>query len=443
MRLWLAACIFFLSLVATAQQKTVSGRVTDANNQPVPNASVVVKGTTTGTTTDDQGKFTIVVPNDQSILTISSVGLDTKEIPIKGITNVDVTLASNLSTLNEVVVTGYSSQRRKDITGSVSVVDVASMKQIPTGNPAQALQGQASGVTILSSGQPGGAVNVMVRGITSIGNSSPLVIIDGTPGSLNNLNVNDIESIQVLKDAGAASIYGVRGSNGVVVVTTKKGRSGKVRVNYDGYYGTQIPIKNGKNPFNIANTTETANAVFQTYYNSGLAFDHKQYGNSQSGPKIPDYLIPSGVMQGAPNTDPSTYKLYDNQITLANKVGTDWFDEIYDAAPIQSHNISVGSGSDKSNFFLSLNYFNQQGTLLNTYLKRYSARINTTFNVADRVRIGENAYVFYRQSPGFTNQNEGNAISMAYRQSPIIPVFDIMGNYAGTLSQGLGNAQNP
>ncbi len=443
LRLWVTTCMLFIFSIASAQQKTVSGRATDANNQPVPNASVVVKGTTNGTTTDEQGKFTLTVPNDQSILVISSIGLDTKEVSVKGLSTVNVSLSSNLSTLNEIVVTGYSSQRRKDITGSVAVVDVANMKQIPTGNPANALQGQASGVTVLSSGQPGGAINVMVRGITSIGNATPLIIIDGTPGSLNNLNVNDIESIQVLKDAGAAAIYGVRGSNGVVVVTTKKGRSGKVRVNYDGYYGTQIPINNGKNPFGIANTTETANAVFQTYYNSGLAFDHKQYGNSQTGPNIPDYLIPSGAMQGAPNTDPSTYALYDNQITLANKTGTDWFDEIYDAAPIQSHNISVGSGSDRSNFFLSLNYFNQQGTLLNTYLKRYSARINTTFNIADRVRIGENAYVFYRQSPGFNNQNEGNAISHSYRQSPIIPVYDIKGNYAGTLSQGLGNAQNP
>ena len=128
----------------------------------------------------------------------------------------------------------------------MAVVSVTNLKQIPTGSVAQALQGQASGVTILSSGQPGGDVNVMVRGITSVGSSAPLVIVDGTPGSLTNLNVNDVESIQVLKDAGAAAIYGVRGSNGVVVVTTKKGRTGKVRLQYDAYYGTQIPIKRRK-----------------------------------------------------------------------------------------------------------------------------------------------------------------------------------------------------
>jgi TonB-dependent starch-binding outer membrane protein SusC len=443
LRLWIATfCFLLFSTLSFSQGKTINGKITDADKQPVYGATVLVKGSTTGVTTDEGGNFTITVPNNRSTLVVSYVGFESIEIPASR-SDFNIVLTDRASALNEVVVTGYSTQRRKDITGSVAVVDVSNMKQIPTGSVTQALQGQASGVTILSSGQPGGAVNLMIRGITSIGSSAPLIIIDGTPGSLSNLNVNDIESIQVLKDAGAAAIYGVRGSNGVVVVTTKKGRSGKVRVSYDAYYGTQIPIENGKNPFNIANTSETADAVFQSYFNSNLAFNHKQYSGNPSGPVIPDYLIPTAAMTGNPLTDPSKYALYSNQITKANKEGTDWFDEIFEAAPIQSHNISLGAASDKSNFFFSVNYFNQQGTLLNTYLKRYSARINTTFNIADHIRVGENAYIFYRQSPGFTNQNEGNAISMAYRQNVIIPVFDIMGNYAGTLSQGLGNAQNP
>ncbi len=337
------------------------------------------------------------------------------------------------------MVTGYTSQKKKDITGSVSVVNVTSLKQIPTGSPEQALQGQAAGVTVLTSGAPGGATNIRVRGITSVGSTAPLVIIDGTQGSLSNLNVNDIESIQVLKDAGAAAIYGVRGSNGVVIVTTKKGRSGKVKLNYDAYYGVQVPFKNG---FNIANTQETANAIQQSYLNSGLRPNHKQL-DTFSTPIIPDYITPTAAFDGDPRTDPSQYALYDNQITRINKQGTVWFDEIFDAAPIQSHNISASTGTEKSTFFFGLNYFDQQGTLLNTYLKRYSARINTTFNVNNKFRIGENLYAFYRQSPGITNQNEGNAISYSYRQSPLIPVYDIMGNFAGTGSQGLGNSQNP
>lgn len=441
-RSWVLFLLCFISSIALAQQRTISGKVVDASRQPIKGASVLVKGTNQGTVTDDAGNFTLMVPNDQSVLVVSNVGFENIEVPVRGRTDFTLSLTERTSALSEIVVTGYTAQRRKDITGSVAVVDVGSMKQIPTGNVSQALQGQASGVTVLSSGQPGAGTSLRVRGLTSIGSVTPLVIIDGTPGSLDNLNSNDIETIQVLKDAGAASIYGVRGSNGVIVVTTKKGRPGRVRVNYDAYYGTQIPIKGGENPFNIANTMETAQAVQQSYINSGLTPANKQYGPDPT-PRIPDYITPFGTMEGDPRTDPSQYALYTNQITKANKQGTDWFNEIFDPAPIQSHNISMGSAGDRSNYYLSLNYFDQQGTLMNTYLKRYSARINTTFNVANRLRIGENLYAFYRRSPGFTNQNEGNAISMAYRQSVIIPVFDIMGNYAGTLSQNLGNAQNP
>lgn len=442
-KLCLALFSFLITSVVFSQSRTVTGKIIGPDNNPVQGASITVNGTTTGTQTDANGNFSISVPAGRRALTVSSVGFQTQNVTINADNNVSLTLQTSTSNLSEIVVTGYGSQRRKDITGSVAVVDVASLKQQPTGNISEALQGRASGVTILNTGQPGGAVSVRVRGITSIGSVTPLVIVDGTPSDLNNLNPNDIESIQVLKDAGAGAIYGVRGSNGVIIVTTKRGRSGKVRVTYDGYYGTQIPINNGKNAYHIANTIETANAVQQSYINSGIVPKNKQY-DSFPTPKIPDYITPTAAMEGDPRTDPSKYSLYSNQITKANKVGTDWYDEIFNAAPIQSHNISVGTASDKSNFFASINYFNQQGTLLNTYLKRYSARINTTFNLG-KIRLGENAYVYYRQNPGLPglNQNEANAISMSYRQSPIIPVYDIVGNYAGTLSQNLGNAQNP
>ncbi len=244
-----------------------------------------------------------------------------------------------------------------------------------------------------------------------------------------------------MKDARCSGYLRVRGSNGVIVITTKRGRSGKVRVNYDAYYGTQRPLKDG---FNIANTQETANAIQQGYINSGLTPGHKQLGTGAT-PVIPDYITPLAAKEGDPNTDPSTYKMYDNPITKTNKQGTDWFHEIFKPAPITSHNLAVSSGSDRSSFYLSLNYFNQQGTLIESYLKRYSARINTTFNVNNKIRIGENAYIYYRQNPNMpdNNQDEDNPIAMSYRESPLIPVYDIVGNYAGTISQGLGNAENP
>jgi TonB-dependent starch-binding outer membrane protein SusC len=429
----------FLSLNAVAQKK-VTGTVTSSKDKaPMVAATVTVKGSTVATSTGADGSFSITVPNDKSILVITAVGFEPAEVSVSGRNSVAVSLKESATSLNEIVVTGYTSQRKKDITGAVAVVNVQNLKQVPSGTTESLLQGQASGVSVVNSGTPGGGSNVRIRGITSVGSTNPLVIVDGTPGSLHDLNVNDIESLQVLKDAGAAAIYGVRGSNGVVVVTTKKGRQGKARVSYDGYIGTQRPLSNG---FNIANTTETANAVQQSYINSGLTPKNKQYGSGAT-PVIPDYITPTAAMAGDPGTDPSTYALYTNQITKANKAGTDWFHEIFQPATIQSHNVSVASGNDKSSFFFSLGYLNQQGTLIETYLKRYSARINTTFNVNNHIRIGENAYFFYKQNPGFTNQNEGNAISMSYRENPIIPVYDIKGNFAGTGSQNLGNAQNP
>lgn len=440
-RLWLALIMLLPATTMLAQQKVITGKVTDQNNQAVAGATITVKGTTLATQTNAMGTFSINVPGANTVLVFSSVGYEPKEFTVGSNTTVNVSLKTTTSNLNEVVITGYTAQRKKDITGSVAVVAVDNMRQIPTGTPEKALQGQAAGVTVVTSGAPGSNSNIRVRGITSVGSTDPLVLIDGTPGSMHDLNVNDIESIQVLKDAGSAAIYGVRGSNGVVVITTKRGRSGKVRVSYDSYVGTQRPLKDG---FKMGNTQENANAIQQSFINSGLTPGNKQLGTGNT-PVIPDYITPTAAKAGDPNTDPATYALYTNQITKTNKAGTDWFHEIFKPAPMTSHNLSVASGSDRSTFYLSLGYFNQQGTLIETYLKRYSARINTTFNVNNHIRIGENAYFYYKQNPGLpgTNQNEGNAISYSYRESPLIPVYDIKGNFAGTGSQNLGNSQNP
>jgi TonB-linked SusC/RagA family outer membrane protein len=440
-------CIAVFSILISGTlfaQTKVTGNVKNAkDNSPVAFATVTVKGTTVATTTSATGDFTISVPAGRNTLVISSVGFAETEVPI-GNGNVSVSLKEQVSTLDEIVVTGYTAQRKKDLTGSVSVVNVNNLKQVPSGTTESLLQGQASGVTVINSGNPGGGSSVYIRGITSIGNVSPLVIIDGTPGSLHDLNVNDVESIQVLKDAGAASIYGVRGSNGVIIVTTKKGKQGRARINYDMYVGTQVPIKG----FDLANTQEFANVIWKTYENDGTAPSHPQFG-SGSNPVIPDYIIPTGAKEGDPGTDPADYVLVEgaatgnNQITRADKIGNKWYDDIFSNALTQSHTLSASGGSEKSTYYMSVNYLDQQGTLLGTYLKRYDARINTQFNIKDNIRVGENAYIFYRDNPNITNQSEGNPISMAYRMPPIIPVYDIMGNFAGTQAVGLSNAQNP
>ena len=260
--------------------------------------------------------------------------------------------------------------------------------------------------------------------------------------------MNDIESMQVLKDAASCAIYGVRGSNGVVIVTTKKGRTGPVKISYDGFFGTQQPLSG--NVWNIATPQESGQALYDQFKNSGLDFNSTTFKNSQYGygpaPVLYDYLTPINTNEGGPLTDPSTYALYKNEITKTNKTGTDWFHEIFKPAPIQSHSVAVSGANDKSSYYMSAGYFNQQGTLINTYLKRYSLRVNTVFNVKDHVRIGENLTVFLKESPSPPingNQSESNPISMSYRMSPLIPVYDVVGNYAGTQVKGLGNPQNP
>ncbi|MBD3749987.1 MAG: TonB-dependent receptor [Sphingobacteriales bacterium] len=450
-------CFFILCIVASLPvqaQMRITGKVISSDDKlPIISAAVKVKGSNIGVVTDLSGNYSITAKKGD-ILVFSYLGYANQEKTVTDATTYDVVLVPSLSTLNEVVVTGYTTEKKKDITGSVSVVNVGEMKNIPTGSPEQMLQGRASGLNIVTSGEPGAGSSITIRGITSLGNNTPLVMIDGVQGSLQNINANDIASIQVLKDAGAAAVYGVRGSNGVIVVTTKRG-SGKPKINYDGYTGIQNPLKG--NVFNLLNTQQMADLTWKALRNSGQVGSngnptHPQYGNG-TNPIIPDYLLignangvsrqPTAAELAQYNVDYSKGNIY--QIIPANKQGTDWFHEIFKTAPINSHTVTASGGQDKSNYLLSLNAFDQQGTLTNTYLKRYSMRANTTYNIKDKIRVGENAYIFYRDARGTPagNQSEGNPISFAYRQQPIIPVFDINHNYAGTRAQGLGNAQNP
>jgi TonB-linked SusC/RagA family outer membrane protein len=436
--------ILLLIACGAIAQKTVTGKVVNkSDNQPIQGATVVIKGTNLGAQTGADGNFSVNLPKDTGTIVISYVGYESLEQLVKaGVSTGPLALTALANSLNDVVVTGYSSQRKRDITGSVSVVNVADMKATPSGSTESLLQGQASGVTVFTTGQPGGASVIQIRGITSAGSSSPLIIVDGVPGSMHDLNPNDIQSLQVLKDAGAAAIYGVRGSNGVIIITTKKG-SGAVRISYDAYYGTQRPLGKG---WDLASPTQTGIAKWEQAFNDGQTASDPQYGSGPT-PVVPYYITPTGAPQGAPNTSLADYNLYNNHITLAARNGNNWFKDIFQPAPIMSHNISLSGGSGKSSFFVSFNYMDQEGTLINTSLQRYSLRVNTTFSLLDdHVRIGENVFAVYKSNPGYFNApgvNSTNAINAAYQIPNIIPVYDIAGNYAGGISQGLGNASNP
>jgi TonB-linked SusC/RagA family outer membrane protein len=452
-------CVLILctlsSLVVTAQTRITGKIISSDDRQPVIGATVKIKGTNVGVVTDVNGNFALNAKTGD-VFVLSYIGYQPKEVDVTGASLGTIVLTINNSTLNEVVVTGYTAQRKKDITGAVAIVDVTSMKTVVSGNASTLLQGQASGVTVTNSGTPGGGTSVNIRGIGSIFSTAPLVMVDGVVGDLDNLNVNDIENIQVLKDAGSASIYGVRGANGVIVVTTKKGKQGKAQITYDGTYGTTRPLSKG---FDLANTQTYMQAEFLSYKN-GILDGNPELGpghaNQQFDPNatgtytIPDFISPAGAHIGDPGTTKADYTLNTNngngtQVTMANKAGTDWFHEVFKPAPVQQHNVTASGGSDKSTYLMSLGYLDQQGTLLSTYEKRYSLRVNTNFNVSDHIRFGENAYMYYKQNPNQSagNQNEGNVVSYIYREPPIIPVYDIEGNYAGTRSPGLSNSSNP
>jgi len=461
------ACMLLLFNCSLFAQKTVTGRIiNNADKQPISGATIQVKGTKVATQTGADGSFSINVPQDNNVLLISVIGYQNLQLPVSGRSAIgDIALTMAVTSLNEIVVTGYAVQRKKDLTGAVSVVDLADAKKQPVPDVVNMLQGQASGVSVVSSGQPGQSPVIRIRGFNSFGNNTPLYVVDGVPTqNVSDLNTNDVSSIQVLKDAGAASIYGARASNGVIIITTRKG-AGKVKVSYDGYYGRQVP--KGGNVWHILNPTEGGQLLYQAQQNYNTlkkptdpvqALGSPIYGSGAT-PVVPDFLV-SGTAGGVTNTggfaagsaavDPSLYNFdltgaNNYLIARANKGGTDWYHEIFKAAPIQQHNISVSGGNDQGSYLFSLNYFNQQGTLINTYLKRYTIRSNVTYKLGSKIRIGENLAYSAIQNPQALSGIlvEGSAIGMAMRENSIIPVYDIFGNYSGTAPKGLNNPRNP
>jgi TonB-linked SusC/RagA family outer membrane protein len=440
---WLAMFLLLFAGHVFAQNPVTGKVINKTDNTPVPGATVQVKGTKVLTQTGIDGSFSIQLPKATGTLVISAIGFAGLEVPVTAGTPAgDISLTTTSSNLNEVVVTGYTAQRKRDITGSVSVVNVADAKATPTGSTESLLQGQASGVTVFTTGQPGGNATVLIRGITSPGNSAPLILVDGVPELMHDINPNDIQSIQVLKDAGAAAIYGVRGANGVIIITTKRG-IGATKLSYDAYYGTQRPLSHA---WQMATPTQTGEAKWAMAFNDGLTPSDPQYGKGAT-PVLPYYIVPAGAPQGAPNTSLANYSLYANHITLADQGGNNWFYDIFKPAPIQSHNISVSGGSGKSSYYFAFNFMDQDGTLIDTKLRRYGVRANTNFSlVDDHVHVGENFYAYYKSNPGYLNAlgvNSTNSINASYQIPNIIPVHDIAGNYAGTIAIGTGNSENP
>lgn len=421
-------------------QSTITGTVLDDTGQPLPGANVVEKGTTNGTQTDFDGNYSLNV-SDGATLVFSYIGFKSTEIAVNGQSSVNATLAEDAAALDEVIVTGYTTQNTRDITGSVSVIKSEDLAATSPVSLEQALQGQASGVTVGSQGGPGNSAAVRIRGFGTINANDPLYIIDGTPstgGGLNDLNPNDIESIQVLKDASSAAIYGFRAANGVIIITTKGGkRDTKTTFNANAYVSVDF-VPSSVFP-DLASPQQIGDALFRAFENDGVAASNPQYGSGANA-VLPVYLIP----QGAQTADESAYDYDTNRITRANQQGTDWFDEYFNSAISHNYNVSASGGSENSSFFMSASALDQEGVGLLTGYQRFSVRANSTFNVGERFRVGENLSVTYSDQildPG--NDVNSGTIASLYRAHPLIPVYDVGGNFSGAGVGGLGNANNP
>jgi len=459
--------VFFTLLSGFAvAQRTITGKVTDAESKaPLSGVSVVVSGTTKGAATDAQGTFKIDLDANQKTIVLSFNGYESRTVVVGNSSVISVEMDVDVKALQSVVVTGYTSQRKKDITGAVAVVSAKELTATPAASVTQMLQGKASGVVVGNDNSPGGGTMVRIRGFGTINNNSPLYVIDGVPtqGTLNNINPYDIESMQVLKDASAASIYGARAANGVVIITTKRGKSGDPKITFDYYTGQQAPGKF----LDLLNAEELGQYLFKADVGAGkspwIASPSVQYKFDQSGRiTMADYIYPN-IFGSLPSNFTYTNDITDPQlgvskfnINKANKAGTDWYDAIFDPAPISNYQIGASGGTNKAKYAFSGNYFKQDGILRFTNYERFSVRANTEFTQG-KFTVGQNLTVSYDERVGIANNNEGNPISLAYRIHPIIPIFDITGGpayfggnntspylgFGGPRGVNLGNATNP
>ncbi|MCR9015006.1 SusC/RagA family TonB-linked outer membrane protein [Aquiflexum gelatinilyticum] len=376
-----------LPLSAMAQSFMVKGTVKSGDGtETMPGVNVLIKGTTQGTATDIDGNFSIEVPSSDAVLVFSFIGFKQQEVRVGNMTTLSITMEPDMSNLSEVIVVGYGTQERAKVTGAISSVGSEAIRALPVPNLASAIQGRAAGVQVTNAGAPGTDPIVRVRGIGTVGNNDPLYVIDGVPaGGLNQINPADIESIEVLKDASAAAIYGSRAANGVILVTTKKGVIGKPKVTLDSYYGTQQAWKQ----LDLLNSDQY------------IAFGRELLANGN---------------QPAPQR-------FDNLGDLAN-VETDWQGEMFRSAPIQDHNLAISGGTESVLYNVSLGYFSQEGIMKGTDFERISFRSNTDFKINKYVSFGQTLTFAYsnRNNEPFTGGR--SQLEHIVKQVPYIPVRD-------------------
>lgn len=393
------------------QGVTVTGKVLSGDDDSeLPGVNIVVQGTIIGTVTDIQGDYSLEVPDETSVLVISSVGFVTEAITVGTRTVIDITLSPDVTSLSEIVVVGYGTQKRAEVTGAITSISADLIAEVPITSAEQALQGRAPGVVVISNGTPGTSPIIRIRGLGTMNDNNPLIVVDGIIGArLEDLNPSDIESFEVLKDASTTAIYGALGANGVILVTTKKGTKGGIKVSFNAWVGVQTQKKR----FDLLNTDQ------YVQYATDI-------GNLQDPVAIPARI-----------TDPQYASYLQND--------TDWQDALFQDGIMQNYSIGVSGGSDKSSYRLSAGYVDQEGIVTNTGFQRFNLRANSSFNVG-KFKFGETVNVSLTEQNPYFNTGGRSPIEHTIKMAPYLPIYnpDNLGGFQGPLST-LDNqdAENP
>ena len=424
-------CFFCTPFLGHAQQAFVSGKVIDeTTNDPLPGVNVLIKGSTEGAITDIEGNYRLeVAPED--VLVFSFIGYLSEEIPVGNQSTIDISLQEDIQSLQEVVVVGYSTEKRADFTGAVAVVEMENIRDNPSPNVMQSLQGQVPGLYVSTDGSPNPNTEVRIRGTSTLGNNNPLYVIDGVPSTtgMQYLNPNDIESIQVLKDGSSASIYGARASNGVIIVTTKKAKAGKLIVDYS----ANMAVEKFTTRLDMLDTEQRGVALWRAAINDGIDPDNAQYSytwnRDNNGNAILDNVTvtewldePNGIRSG----------------------NTDWFDEIFRTGILQTHDLAISNGSEKGGFRFSMNYYNNNGIVKGSNYNRITGRLNSHYNLfGGKLTIGENLSISKARETPMPSGIGGTPMMLAVRALPILPVYTVDGEFAGPAGGGFSDRDNP
>ncbi|WP_241664733.1 SusC/RagA family TonB-linked outer membrane protein [Seonamhaeicola maritimus] len=429
---------FFSALLMQAQTIKVTGVVTDETNMPLIGANVLVKGTSNGAVTDFDGNYAISV-NQGEVLIFSSLGFQTKEVTVGANSTINVQLAEDAQALDEVVLIGYGSRKKSDVVTAVSTVDNDFLQAQPSADATRALQGSASGVTVVASARPGGNSQIRIRGLGSINGNNPLFIVDGVTGGAVP-PPDQIESMQVLKDASSTAIYGSRGASGVILITTKSGRKNQA-AKFEFNVRTGMGKSNAKYDL-VTDPNLIGQMLWLEMTNDGITPTHAHFQfdpNDIMATRVNDYLFPNGASIGDPSADPSLYEERNYPITLTNQKGTDWMDEVLRSALLQDYSLSVSGGSEKTTYSFNASFFDEEGVFKHNSFNRYAFRSNVESEITNWLTVGQRLGATFTESkgnvPGFNSFVE---------TSPLIPIYDVAGNYAGGVVGGnLNDGANP